>query len=107
MHPTALRRRSVRYEKHSDGHLMRAMVLRGPGEITGDEVARPSLKDGHVLVRITHSGLCGTDLKIYQGAIPARYPLIMGHEMAGEIVDGANAAGLQPGDRVIVDPVLF
>jgi 2-desacetyl-2-hydroxyethyl bacteriochlorophyllide A dehydrogenase len=31
----------------------------------------------------------------------------MGHEMVGEIVDGAEAAGLRPGDRVIIDPVLF
>ncbi len=45
---------------------------------------------GHVLVRITHSGLCGTDLKIYKGAIPAQYPLIMGHEMVGEVVAAAN-----------------
>ena len=49
-------------------------------------------------MRITHSGLCGTDLKIYKGAIPAQYPLIMGHEMVGELADG---------DRVIVDPVLY
>jgi 2-desacetyl-2-hydroxyethyl bacteriochlorophyllide A dehydrogenase len=37
-------------------------------------------------------------LKIYKGAIPARYPLIMGHEMVGELVGG---------ERVIIDPVLY
>jgi L-iditol 2-dehydrogenase len=76
---------------------MRAMVLRAPGELTLDDVALPQAPSGHVLVRITHSGLCGTDLKIYKGAIPAQYPLIMGHEMVGELAGGG---------RVIIDPVL-
>jgi len=78
---------------------MKAMVLSAPCDLALDDVARPELPNGHVLVRITHSGLCGTDLKIYKGAIPARYPLIMGHEMVGEVVGG--------GERVIVDPVLY
>ena len=56
----------------------------------------PRCRPDMCLVRITHSGLCGTDLKIYNGAIPAQYPLIMGHEMVGEV----------DGRRVIVDPVL-
>jgi L-iditol 2-dehydrogenase len=73
------------------------MVLRAPCQLQLDDVAMPSVPPGHVLVRITHSGLCGTDLKIYKGAIPAQYPLIMGHEMVGELAGG---------DRVIVDPVL-
>jgi 2-desacetyl-2-hydroxyethyl bacteriochlorophyllide A dehydrogenase len=74
------------------------MVLRAPSELALDDVALPQVPAGHVLVRITHSGLCGTDLKIYKGAIRAQYPLIMGHEMVGE------AAG---GERVIIDPVLY
>ncbi len=76
---------------------MKAMVLRAPGDLALSDVALPEVPAGHVLVRITHSGLCGTDLKIYQGAIPAQYPLIMGHEMVGELASG---------ERVIVDPVL-
>jgi 2-desacetyl-2-hydroxyethyl bacteriochlorophyllide A dehydrogenase len=76
---------------------MKAMVLRAPNDLAVNDVAPPQVPAGHVLVRITHSGLCGTDLKIYHGAIPAQYPLIMGHEMVGEVVDGA---------RVIIDPVL-
>jgi 2-desacetyl-2-hydroxyethyl bacteriochlorophyllide A dehydrogenase len=75
------------------------MVLRAPSELALDDVALPEVPAGHVLVRITHSGLCGTDLKIYKGAIPAGYPLIMGHEMVGEVVGR--------GERVIVDPVLY
>ena len=78
------------------------MVLRGPSQMISDDLARPAVKEGEVLVRITHSGLCGTDLKIFQGAIPTRYPLIMGHEMVGEIVEGENR-----GQRVIIDPVVF
>jgi 2-desacetyl-2-hydroxyethyl bacteriochlorophyllide A dehydrogenase len=77
---------------------MRAMVLRAPSDLALSDVAPPKIPAGHVLVRITHSGLCGTDLKIYKGAIRAQYPLIMGHEMVGELAGG---------ERVIVDPVLY
>jgi 2-desacetyl-2-hydroxyethyl bacteriochlorophyllide A dehydrogenase len=85
---------------------MKAMVLKAPGELVLDEVARPNLGARQVLVRVSHSGICGTDLKIYNGAIPVKYPRIMGHEMIGEVVEGSGDA-FQPGDRVIVDPELF
>jgi 2-desacetyl-2-hydroxyethyl bacteriochlorophyllide A dehydrogenase len=85
---------------------MKAMVLKAPGELTVEEVSRPELDKGHVLVRVSHSGICGTDLKIFNGAIPVKYPRIMGHEMIGEVVEGGKSA-LRPGDRVIVDPELF
>jgi L-iditol 2-dehydrogenase len=85
---------------------MRAMVLRAPAALALDEVPRPNAAPGHILVRITHSGLCGTDLKIYRGAIPASYPRIMGHEMAGEVA-GGETGDLKLGERVIVDPVLY
>src|SRR5579871_216644 len=86
---------------------MKAMVLTAPGALAAGSVAIPALRPGEVSVRITHTGLCGTDLKIFTGAIPVRYPLIMGHEMIGEIAGGDLAAGFARGDRVIVDPVLF
>ena len=82
--------------------LTKAMVLQGPSVITSESIARPIAKENEVLVRITHSGLCGTDLKIFQGAIPTKYPLIMGHEMVGEVVEG-----LKKDQRVIIDPVYF
>ena len=85
---------------------MKAMVLRGPRDLGLAEVERPALGHNQVLVRVTHSGVCGTDLHIYEGAIPVRHPLIMGHEMIGEVVDGGDAT-LHRGDRVIVDPAIY
>ena len=89
------------------------MVLRAPSDLVLDEVARPQPAAGQVLVRITHSGICGTDWKIYNGSIPVTYPRIMGHEMAGEVVavepDRQVRLGrpLVPGDRVIIDPETY
>jgi 2-desacetyl-2-hydroxyethyl bacteriochlorophyllide A dehydrogenase len=85
---------------------MKAMVLTAPGELVQDEVAQPACDSGQVLVRVTHSGICGTDYKIFNGSIPVRYPRIMGHEMVGEVVEPGNST-LNPGDRVIIDPELY
>jgi 2-desacetyl-2-hydroxyethyl bacteriochlorophyllide A dehydrogenase len=71
------------------------------------DVATPDPGRDEVLVRVTNSGICGTDLKIFTGAMPASYPIIMGHEMAGEVVSGADGGRIRQGDRVLVDPVLY
>ncbi|PYR62709.1 MAG: hypothetical protein DMF88_26705 [Acidobacteria bacterium] len=78
---------------------MKAMVLRAPSDLVLDEVARPEPAPGQVLIRVTHSGVCGTDYKIYNGSIKVPYPLIPGHEMVGERVD--------TGERVIIDPETY
>ena len=95
------------------------MVLRAPSDLVLDEVARPQPGPGQVLVRVTHSGVCGTDYKIYNGSIRVPYPLIPGHEMAGEVVDIGTYVGRVPpstdstrggpavGDRVIIDPETY
>lgn len=85
---------------------MKAMALRALRDIVPVEVERPVPSHDEVLVRLTNSGVCGTDLKIYNGEIPVHYPLIMGHEMIGNLIGGdRDWAG--HGDRVVVDPVLF
>ena len=78
---------------------MKAMVLTAPNELILEDVARPGSRAGDVTVHITHSGICGTDYKIYNGSIRVPYPLIPGHEMAGERVD--------TGERVIIDPETY
>ena len=79
---------------------MRAIVLNAVNEVAVEDVRRPSPEAGETLIRVSHSGICGTDLKIFQGGIPVDYPRIMGHESVGEVVDGAKL-----GTPVIVDPV--
>ena len=54
---------------------MRAMVLKAPRELHLAELELPPLAGDDVRVRVTHSAICGTDLKIYKGDIPVRYPL--------------------------------
>ncbi len=84
---------------------MRAMILNKPGELEPGKVDKPVTEDGNVLVRVSNSGICGTDLEIYRGGIPVDYPRIMGHEMIGEIAEAADT-GPAVGARVIVDPVM-
>src|SRR5260370_22726136 len=86
---------------------MKAMVLSAPNELALGEVASPAIGPGQVLVRVMYSGICGTDYKIYSGAIPVRYPRIMGHEMIGEVVEAGAGAIVRPGDRAIIDPELY
>ncbi len=83
------------------------MVLTGPGELALDSVEQPAPSADQVLVHVTHSGICGTDYKIFNGSIPVHYPLIPGHEMAGEVVDPGGNAAFKSGDRVIIDPELY
>jgi 2-desacetyl-2-hydroxyethyl bacteriochlorophyllide A dehydrogenase len=85
---------------------MRAVVLRKAFDLAVGDVATPQPRPGEVLVRVSHSGICGTDLKIFTGSMPAAYPIIMGHEIAGEVVGSASPA-IGVGTRVLVDPVIF
>jgi len=82
------------------------MLLRGPRDLVPGDVSQPQAGPRDVVVRVTHSGICGTDYKIFSGAIPVSYPRVMGHEMTGDVID-AGAGTFRPGDRVIVDPQLY
>ena len=86
---------------------MKAMILSAPSQLSPGDVNDAIAGDGETLVRVTHSGVCGTDLKIYNGDIPVDYPRIMGHEMIGEVAEVGSAMGVDVGARVIVDPIVF
>ena len=85
---------------------MKAMILNGSGDLSLENADRSVLGDGEVMVRVSRSGICGTDLEIFHGRIPVNYPRIIGHEMIGEIVDNPPE-GLATGARIIVDPAYF
>jgi (R,R)-butanediol dehydrogenase / meso-butanediol dehydrogenase / diacetyl reductase len=63
---------------------------------------------GQVQIRVSHCGICGTDLHIFHGQMDRRVhmPQVMGHEMSGTIVTtGEGVEGYAPGDRVTVRPL--
>ncbi|MFW5418376.1 zinc-dependent alcohol dehydrogenase family protein [Nocardiopsis sp. CNT-189] len=89
---------------------MRAAIITEPGSITVGERPDPAPAADGVVVRVGACGICGTDLHIADGEFPpSPYPLVPGHEFAGEVVAVGEQApgGLRPGDRVAVDPSLY
>ncbi|WP_017593086.1 zinc-dependent alcohol dehydrogenase family protein [Nocardiopsis potens] len=89
---------------------MRAAIITEPGSITVGERPDPAPAADGVVVRVGACGICGTDLHIADGEFPpSPYPLVPGHEFAGEVVAVGERApgGLRPGDRVAVDPSLY
>lgn len=88
---------------------MKAAVVYQKNEIRIAEVPRPRAGSGEAVVKVRASGICATDVKILSGAgIPAELPAILGHEVAGTIVElgaGTEGAGLHVGQRVAVYPI--
>src|SRR4051812_9739489 len=84
---------------------MKAAILASPAPIVQrplqiGEVANPRLRSGHVLLRVRACGVCRTDLHIVEGELPPRQlRIIPGHQVVGEVVDGATAL-LPAGSRV-------
>ncbi|KAI9023912.1 chaperonin 10-like protein [Hyaloraphidium curvatum] len=61
-----------------------------------------------VLLRMARVGICGSDTHMYQGFIPAEFPLPMGHEGAGYVhAVGSNVTNLRPGDLVAIEPEVY
>ncbi|MGH2750003.1 MAG: zinc-dependent alcohol dehydrogenase [Actinomycetota bacterium] len=83
---------------------MRAVVFAGGGRVRVDDVAEPSLRErDDVLVRVSLSAICGSDLHLLHGKTPGmRAGGIIGHEFVGEVVAaGTDASSVQVGDRVL------
>ena len=84
---------------------MRAVVYHGPGHKAWEEVPDPEIiGDGDAIVRVDATTICGTDLHILKGHVPAvRQGRILGHEAVGTIEEvGDGVQTLAPGDRVLV-----
>ena len=84
---------------------MRAAILITPQPIENHplqivDLPRPEMVPGHVLLKVRACGVCRTDLHIVEGELtPRRQQLIPGHQIVGEIVEGATAE-LPVGTRV-------
>lgn len=87
---------------------MKAAYYMGNQTITvGDSIIVPPGPE-EVRLKVVYCGICGTDLHIFKGGMDKRVsiPQVIGHEMAGEIVElGQNVKGWSVGDRVVVRPL--
>ncbi len=84
---------------------MRALCWNGKHDIRLETVPDPGiLNPQDAVIRITLTAICGSDLHLYDGAIPSmKKGDILGHEFMGEVVDvGPAVANLAVGDRVVV-----
>jgi len=72
-------------------------------ELNAPQISGPE----DVLVRMRACGMCGTDLAILEGRHPAKPPVVLGHECAGEVAEiGKGVSNLSIGDHVVIDPNL-
>ena len=84
---------------------MKALVYNGPGLRSWEEKPDPTIQDPtDIIVRIDSATICGTDLHILKGDVPAVQPgTVLGHEAVGTVVEiGDAVTTLDPGDRVLV-----
>ncbi len=88
---------------------MKAAIIHAPLDLRIEDAAIPEVGPRDVKVRIRAGGICGSDLHYYQhggfGAVRLRQPMILGHEIAGEVMEvGADVTRVRPGDTVAVNP---
>jgi threonine dehydrogenase-like Zn-dependent dehydrogenase len=83
---------------------MKAAVIHAPGKITCDTIDDPIIKNSDdIILKVTSTAICGSDLHIFSGGIPQPRPMVLGHEFMGIIEDvGKGVTHLKRGDRVVV-----
>lgn len=84
---------------------MKAVVLEAPDDFGLRDVPEPSTEGS--LLRVISGGICGTDRKVVSGQMPAKLPVILGHEIVGEVIAPAPGSTLSPGTRAVIDPSIW
>lgn len=87
---------------------MKAARLHSPGNITVDDIPKPTADAGDIIIKVRAASICGTDRRIAVNGhfkLPYGTPRVLGHEFAGEIAEaGSEVVGYAVGDRVSVTP---
>ncbi len=83
---------------------MKAVVYKKPFEVAVENVSDPEIKHPNdVIVKITSSCICGSDLHMYEGRTAAQPGIVFGHENMGIIQEtGPAVSTLKVGDRVVM-----
>lgn len=86
---------------------MKAAVLHGQGDIRFQEVESPEIGEGDVLINVKITGICGSDIPRVLGDAAHFYPIVLGHEFSGEVIEvGKNINNLSIGDRIAAAPLI-
>jgi Zn-dependent alcohol dehydrogenase len=81
---------------------VRAVVCHGPGDVRVEDIYDPAPQSGEVKVEVHAVGVCHTDLNFTTGQVPVPYPIVLGHEAAGVVVEtGPDVRGVSVGDHVV------
>lgn len=88
---------------------MKSIVFKGKNIIGVEEREKPEIsKANDVIIKISLTGICGTDLRIFTGNFNGDKGVILGHEAIGWVESiGSSVTTVKPGDRVLIDPTLF
>ncbi|CAH0247719.1 zinc-dependent alcohol dehydrogenase [Peribacillus simplex] len=83
---------------------MKAVTFQGAKEIQVKQVEDPKLQQkDDIIVRVTSTAICGSDLHIYQGALPTHKDYVIGHEPMGIVEEvGPEVTKVKKGDRVVL-----
>lgn len=83
---------------------MKAVTFQGAKDIQVKNVKDPEIeKKDDIIVKITSTAICGSDLHIYQGALPTHKDYVIGHEPMGIVEEvGSEVTKVKKGDRVVV-----
>jgi S-(hydroxymethyl)glutathione dehydrogenase/alcohol dehydrogenase len=83
---------------------MKALVFHHPKKVQVEEVKDPIIQDDKdIIIKVTSTAICGSDLHIYNGFIPQLRNMVLGHEFMGIIEEvGKGISHLKKGDRVVV-----
>ena len=87
---------------------MKAAVLHAVGDLRYEDIPIPEIADGEVLIKVRAAGICGSDIPRVMKKGTYSFPLVPGHEFAGEVVQVGDYAGdsFGVGDRVAVFPLI-
>ena len=85
---------------------MKAQVLYGIGDLRYEDIEKPQLKEGWVMVKVMAAGVCGSDIpRIYNTGAHV-HPIVPGHEFSGKVVETFDKNSRWNGKRVGVFPLM-
>ena len=86
---------------------MKAGVVHAKDDIRYEEIQKPEVTPGKVLIKVKYTGICGSDIPRVNGDACHYFPNVLGHEFSGTVEEvGEGVTTLKPGDRVAGVPLV-